>query len=127
MFGRRLRLREGARRGRFDIVLVEDQPGRLLELPRWMCDPAVCAGMDQGPPRVALHALLKLAGALDEMSRRRPGEPSWDCPASQEVAGAPETSTIAIPAAPELRSRARPAANGAAVGGAARGARRAAA
>ena len=49
LFGRRLRLREGARRGRVDIVLVEDQPGRLRELPRWMCDPAVCAGMDQGP------------------------------------------------------------------------------
>ena len=31
LFGRRLRLREGARRGRFDIVLVEDQPGRLRD------------------------------------------------------------------------------------------------
>ena len=42
-----------------------------------MCDPAVCAGMDQGPPRVALDALLKLAGVLDEMSgSRRTGHPA---------------------------------------------------
>ena len=57
LFGRRLLRVGGARRGRSDIVLVEDRPGRLRELPRWMCDPVVCAGMDQGPPRVALEAL----------------------------------------------------------------------
>ena len=34
--------------------------------------------MDQGPPRVALHALLKLAGVLDEMSGRQPTGSSWD-------------------------------------------------
>ena len=50
---------------------MEDRPGRLRELPRWMCDPVACAGMDQGPPRVALEALLKLADVLDEMSGRR--------------------------------------------------------
>ena len=90
LFGRRLRVREGGRRGRFDIVLVEDRPGRLRELPRWMCDPSACARMDLGPPRVALEALLKLASVLQEVSGRRrtrvmlrmpsiPGDPR--CPA----------------------------------------------
>ena len=96
-------------------------------LPRWMCDPAACAGMDQGPPRVALEALLRLADVLDEMSGRRRTGPSCGRPPSEEVAGAPKPPAIAVPAAPEPRGRPRPAAEGAAVGGAARGARRAAA
>ena len=111
----------GSRRLINDIVLVEDQPGRLRELPRWMCDPVACAGMDQGPPRVALQALVKLAAVLDEMSGRQLSGSSCGCPASQEVAGASTSPTIASPTAPELRSRSRPAAKGAAVGGVARG------
>jgi hypothetical protein len=59
LYGRRLRVREGARRGHFDIVLVEDRPGRRRELPRWMCHRAACAGMEMGAPQVTLDALLK--------------------------------------------------------------------
>ncbi len=125
--GRRLRVREGGRRGRFDIVLVEDQPGRLRELPRWMCDPVACAGMDIGPPRVALDALLKLASVLQEMSGRRRSGPSSGRSSSQEVPSAPTPSTIAVPATPDVRTRAEPGAEGSAVVSAARGARRAAA
>ena len=104
LFGQRLRLREGARRGGSDIVLVEDQPGRLRELPRWMCDPVACAGMDQGPPRVALQALVKLAAVLDEMSGRRAVRVILRMSSIQEVAGASTSPTIASPTAPELRA-----------------------
>jgi hypothetical protein len=127
LFGRRLRVREGARRGRFDIVLVEDRPGRLRELPRWMCDPSACARMDLGPPRVALEALVKLASVLREVSGRRRTGSSCGCPASQEIPGAPPSPTIAVPATPDLRAGPEPTAQGSTLGGAARGPRRAAA
>jgi hypothetical protein len=44
----RVRLRKEARRGHFDIVLVKDRPGQFPELPRWTCDPSICAGMWSG-------------------------------------------------------------------------------
>jgi hypothetical protein len=117
LHGRRLRVREGARRGHFDIVLVEDRPGRRRELPRWMCDRAACAGMGLGAPQVTLDALLKLASILRELSERGRSRSSSGCPASQEVPDVPPPLAIADAADADPRARAEPGAKGTAVGG----------
>src|SRR4029453_10810370 len=92
----------------------EVERGPRAGLPRWMVDPAICAKMDLGPPRVALDALLRLASVLGEMSAHRRTGSSCGCPASQESARAPTSPTTASAAAPEPRSRSKPAAEGAA-------------
>jgi hypothetical protein len=44
------------------MVPVEVSPGVVVVLAAWMLDTAACAGMEIGPPRAAVSALVVLHG-----------------------------------------------------------------
>jgi hypothetical protein len=50
---------------------VDDGSGLVTMVPAWMLDPAVCAGMKLGEPRVSVAALRELHHRLVERGLRR--------------------------------------------------------
>src|SRR6476660_2969883 len=62
---------ELARRAGGDVVHVEVTPGVVIVVAAWMLDPAACAGMSLGAPRVKLAALAELHQLLVERGFRR--------------------------------------------------------
>jgi hypothetical protein len=59
------------RRAGGDVVHVEVGPGVVIVVAAWMLDPAACAGMSLGAPRVTLAALAELDQLLTERGFRR--------------------------------------------------------
>ena len=57
------------------------RPGVVIVVAAWMLDPAACAGMELGAPRVAVSALAELHQLLTERGFRRS---SRDDPIVQE-------------------------------------------
>lgn len=49
---------------------MEAAPGIVIVVPAWMLDPVICAGMELGPPRVAVTALADLHYLLVERGLR---------------------------------------------------------
>jgi hypothetical protein len=49
-----------------EVVHVELAPGTVVVVPAWMLDPAACAGMEFGAPRVTISALAELHPLLTE-------------------------------------------------------------
>ena len=98
-----------------ELLLVEDRPGFMRELPAWMCDAEVCTGIELGAPQVSIKALELLAAVLADMSGGRVGcgSSSGD-PASEEPPDATTLITTICAAAPELRERRQPTTKGAA-------------
>src|SRR3954469_8011071 len=70
-YGRRLRPQYVERRAGGEVVHVEVAPGVVIAVAAWMLDPAACAGMDLGTPRVTLSALVELHQLLVEHDFRR--------------------------------------------------------
>jgi cytosine/adenosine deaminase-related metal-dependent hydrolase len=54
-----------------DVVHVEVSPGVVVVVAAWMLDPAACAGMGFGAPRVAIPGLVELHHLLIERGFRR--------------------------------------------------------
>jgi hypothetical protein len=71
LYGRRLRRQYVERRAGGDVVHVEVTPGVVIVVAAWMLDPAACAGMSLGAPRVKLAALAELHQLLVERGFRR--------------------------------------------------------
>src|SRR3954447_6530718 len=71
LYGRRLRRQYVERRAGGDVVHVEVTPGVVIVVAAWMLDPAACAGMGLGTPRVTLSALAELHQLLVEHGFRR--------------------------------------------------------
>src|SRR5258707_8871273 len=71
LYGRRVRRQYVERRAGGDIVHVEVAPGVVIVVAAWMLDPAACAGMGLGAPRVKLAALAELHQLLTERGFRR--------------------------------------------------------
>jgi hypothetical protein len=71
LYGRRLRLQYVERRGGGEVVHVELAPGVVMVVAAWILDPAACAGMAFGAPRVTLSALAELHQLLTERGFRR--------------------------------------------------------
>jgi len=70
-YGRRIRRQYVERRAGGDVVHVEVAPGVVIVVTAWMLDPAACAGMALGAPRVTLAALAELHQLLTERGFRR--------------------------------------------------------
>src|SRR5437660_4428675 len=71
LYGHRLRRQYVERRAGGDVVHVEVTPGVVIVVAAWMLDPAACAGMSLGAPRVKLAALAELHQLLVERGFRR--------------------------------------------------------
>ena len=71
LYGRRLRRQYVERRAGGDVVHIEVAPGVVIVVAAWMLDPAACAGMSLGAPRVTLAALAELDQLLTERGFRR--------------------------------------------------------
>src|SRR5215831_16815934 len=71
LYGRRLRRQYVERRAGGDVVHVEVAPGVVIVVAGWMLDPAACAGMSLGAPRVTLAALAEVHELLTERGFRR--------------------------------------------------------
>jgi hypothetical protein len=59
-----LRRQYSERRVNGEVVHVEAAPGIVTVVASWMLDPAVCAGLGFGAPRVAIAALVDLHDLL---------------------------------------------------------------
>src|SRR6266478_9066133 len=70
-YGRRVGHQYVERRAGGDIVHVEVAPGVVIVVAAWMLDPAACAGMGLGAPRVTLAALAELHQLLTERGFRQ--------------------------------------------------------
>src|SRR5215213_938563 len=77
LYGCRVRRQYLERRAGGEVVHVEVAPGIVIVVAAWMLDPAACAGMELGAPRVAVSALAELHRLLIEHGFRRssPGGP----------------------------------------------------
>ncbi len=53
------------------MASVEVEPGLVIKIPAWSLDPASCAGMEIGAPRVSLAALAALHEVLVGQGFRR--------------------------------------------------------
>jgi len=71
LYGRRVRRQYVERRVGGEVVHVEVAPGVVIVVATWMFDPATCAGMALGTPRVAVSALVELHQLLIEGGFRR--------------------------------------------------------
>jgi Raffinose synthase or seed imbibition protein Sip1 len=71
LYGRRVRRQYAERRAGGDVVHVEVSPGVVIVVAAWMLDPAACAGMGFGAPRVAVSGLVELHHLLIERGFRR--------------------------------------------------------
>ena len=71
LYGRRLRRQYVERLAGGDVVHVEVTPGVVIVVAAWMLDPAACAGMSLGAPRVNLAALVEVHQLLLERGFRR--------------------------------------------------------
>src|SRR5215203_2030324 len=84
LYGRRVRRQYLERRAGGEVVHVEVAPGIVIVVAAWMLDPAACAGMELGAPRVAVSALAELHRLLIEHGFRRK-LPGWSDDHSGEV------------------------------------------
>jgi hypothetical protein len=71
LHGRRLRRHYSERRANGEVVHVESAPGIVTVVPGWMLDPAACARLGFGAPRVAVSALAELHHLLVSLGFRR--------------------------------------------------------
>src|SRR5258705_13306432 len=71
LYGRRVRRQYVERRAGGEFIHVEVAPGVVIVVAAWMLDPAACAGMALGAPRVMLAALAELHQLLTERGFRR--------------------------------------------------------
>src|SRR6516165_8782580 len=71
LYGRRVRCQYRERRAGGEIVHVEVAPGVFIVMAAWMLDPAACAGMTLGAPRVSISALAEVHRLLIERGFRR--------------------------------------------------------
>jgi hypothetical protein len=71
LYGRRVWRQYVERRAGGEFVHVEVAPGVVIVVAAWMLDPAACAGMALGAPRVMLAALAELHQLLTERGFRR--------------------------------------------------------
>ncbi len=71
LYGRRVRRPYAERRAGGEVVHVEVAPGVVIVVAAWMLDPAACAGMGFGAPRVEVSALIDLHQLLIEGGFRR--------------------------------------------------------
>ena len=71
LHGRRLRRQYSERRANGEVVHVEVSPGIVTVVPGWMFDPAVCARLGFGGPRVTVSALAELHDLLTSLGFRR--------------------------------------------------------
>src|SRR5271166_4292760 len=72
----RVRRQYTERRAGGEVVHVEVAPDVVIVVAAWMLDPAACAGMTFGAPRVSVSALAELHHLLIERGFRRnsPGD-----------------------------------------------------
>jgi len=70
LYGRRVRRQYVERRTGGEVVHVEVAPGVVIVVAAWMLDPAVCATMACGSPRVTVLALAELHQLLIERGFR---------------------------------------------------------
>lgn len=107
-FGRRLRLHYSENRKKGVFVHVEVMPGVVTAIAAWMLDPACCAGMELGTPRVSLPALMDLDDLLQRRGMRRTclGEPNL-VEEHQDARSAISPSTTSA-SAPDLLRTAAP-------------------
>src|SRR4051794_33627936 len=77
LYGRRVRRQYLERCVGGEVVHVEVAPGVVIVVAAWMLDPAACAGMVLGTPRVTISTLAELHQLLVEHGFRRssPGGP----------------------------------------------------
>jgi hypothetical protein len=71
LHGRRIRRHYAERRAGGEFVHVEAAPGVVIVVAAWMLDPAACAGMTSGAPRLSISALVDLHHLLIERGFRR--------------------------------------------------------
>src|SRR3954469_9880410 len=71
LHGRSLRRQYSERRGGGGGVPFRAAPGIVIVVPSWMLDPAACAGLGFGAPRVAVAALVDLHDLLNILGFRR--------------------------------------------------------
>jgi hypothetical protein len=71
LYGRCLRRQYVERRAGGEWFTSRKAPGVVIVVAAWMLDPAACAGMSLGVPRVTLAALAELHELLTEPAPRK--------------------------------------------------------
>jgi len=71
LYGRRVRCQRSEQRAAGPVVYLETAPGVVIVAAAWILDPAACAGMAFGAPRVVVPALIELHQLLIEHGFRR--------------------------------------------------------
>jgi hypothetical protein len=110
LYGRRLRRQHTERRASGEVVHVEAAPGVVIVVAAWMLDPAACAGMTFGTPRVSLSVLAELHQLLIERGFRRSslGDPTIVQEERDEKPDDTASASRAAPAQYAVRRRKAP-------------------
>ena len=108
LYGHRVRCQRSEQREAGRVVYLETAPGVVIVAAAWILDPAVCARMGFGAPRVAVSALVELHQLLTERGFRRS---SGDDPTivqeeqDEKPAGTGTTTRSPAPTHPAVRLR----------------------
>jgi hypothetical protein len=101
LYGRRVRRQYAERRAGGEVAHVEVAPGVVIVVAAWILDPAACAGMAIGAPRVTVSALADLHQLLIEHGFRRS---SPDDPTIPQRSNMRKLPVLALPSATPSRS-----------------------
>ena len=107
LYGRRVRCQYAEWRAGGEVVHVEAAPGVVVVVATWMLDPAACAGMTSGAPRVAFSALAELHRLLVERGFRRSSSDDSGIAREEqdEKAANPAAAGHGAPTQPFVRTR----------------------
>jgi hypothetical protein len=110
LYGRRVRQHYSELRAGNRIAYVEAAPGVVVVLAAWMLDPAACAGMKIGAPRVDIAALSDLRDLLIDRGFRRSSQGDSRIAAEEQNAKFAEAdfnNARAVPDASSAQDRVR--------------------
>ena len=109
LYRQRVRRQYGERRATGEVVHVEAGSGVVTVVAAWMLDPAACAGMAIGAPRVSLAALIDLHQLLIAQGfRPSSADDATVVPEEHDEAVTTEAAPGAAPAEHGTRSRQAP-------------------
>jgi len=70
-FGMTVQISHNRRGKKLNTIHTGIKPGYSREVPPWMLDPSICAGMSEGPPEVNIESLNELAILLASLGKTR--------------------------------------------------------
>jgi hypothetical protein len=112
LYGRRVRCQRREQRVTGPVAYLETAPGIVIVAAAWILDPAACAGMAFGAPRVAQAALVELHHLLIAQDFRRSSQDDPTIVLEEQDAKPADTGAVIdsrpAPAEPVARLRKAP-------------------